>query len=64
MSGEVIDLPFRYRRLVRMVERYVGNRQLAIRYVRYAKSGERPYTRVVREAFDRRHSYTRAGSHA
>lgn len=49
------DPRFRWPRVVRIVERYVGDRRLAVRYVAKAATEEKMYVAIVREAFARRH---------
>ncbi len=57
------ELAARWPRVLRMVEEYVGNRNLAVRYVAKAvdqavsgDDGSKLYVDIVREAFARRHA--------
>ncbi len=56
MNAKVLEfrLP-RWPRVLRIVERYVGSKGLARRYVERAARGEALYLSIVREAFARRH---------
>lgn len=54
-----MDARFKWPRLVRMVENYVGSRGLAVRYVNKAVMGDQLYQKIVKEAFIRRHNRRR-----
>lgn len=58
MSAGIVDV--RFPRVLRIVERYVGQKHLARRYVQRAAEGQQLYVEIVREAFKRRH---RKGGH-